>query len=122
MKKSKKTDDSSFPGAYGDFRTAYPATATAYDALASESRLAAGFDEKHAALLKLALAVGARLEGAVHSHTRRALAAGATPAEVRGVTLLAVTTCGFPQAMAALTWVEDVVGGPRKKDARKDRK
>lgn len=122
MKKTKKAADTSFPGAYGDFRSAYPATANAYDALDSESRLAAGFDVKNAALLKLALAVGARLEGAVHSHTRRALAAGATSAEVRGVTLLAVTTCGFPQAMAALTWVEDVVGGPKKKGGKKTRK
>jgi alkylhydroperoxidase/carboxymuconolactone decarboxylase family protein YurZ len=122
VKKTKKAADSSFPGAYARFRTAYPGTAKSYDALASESRLAAGFDDKNAALLKLALAVGARLEGAVHSHTRRAIAAGATAHEARGVALLAVTTCGFPQSMAALTWVEDVVGGPRKKAGKTRRK
>jgi alkylhydroperoxidase/carboxymuconolactone decarboxylase family protein YurZ len=122
VKKTEKAASSTFPGAYSRFRTAYPGAANAYDALASESRLAAGFDEKSAALLKLALAVGARLEGAVHSHTRRAVAAGATAAEARGVALLAITTCGFPQAMAALTWVEDVVGGPRKKTGKNTRK
>ena len=122
MKKTKKAAGSSFPGAYKHFRTAYPGVANAYDALASESRLAAAFDEKSSALLKLALAVGARLEGAVHSHTRRAIGAGATAAETRGVALLAITTCGFPQAMAALTWVEDVVGGPRKKAGKSIRK
>jgi alkylhydroperoxidase/carboxymuconolactone decarboxylase family protein YurZ len=117
VKKTKTA--STFPGAYADFLAAYPATAKAYDTLATESRLAAGFDEKNAALLKLALAIGARLEGAVHSHTRRALAAGATADEARGVALLAITTCGFPHAMAARTWVEDVVARPRKKAGKK---
>ena len=53
------------------------------------------------------MAIGARLEGAVHSHTRRALEAGATAEEIHHVVLLGVTTLGFPHTVAALTWVED---------------
>ena len=60
-------------------------------------------------LVKLGMAMGAGSEGAVHSHVRRALAAGATPAQVRHVAALAVPTLGFPTAVAAFTWIEDVL-------------
>jgi alkylhydroperoxidase/carboxymuconolactone decarboxylase family protein YurZ len=45
----------------------------------------------------------------VHSHAKRALAAGATPDEVRHALFLLVTTIGFPTVMAALSWVNDVL-------------
>jgi hypothetical protein len=57
----------------------------------------------------LAIAVGALREGAVHSHTRRALEAGCTPDELRHVGVLAITTIGFPSTMAAMSWVEDIL-------------
>jgi alkylhydroperoxidase/carboxymuconolactone decarboxylase family protein YurZ len=59
-------------------------------------------------LVKLALAVGALAEGAVHSHTRRALADGLAPEELKQVALLAIPTLGFPQGVKALTWIEDI--------------
>jgi alkylhydroperoxidase/carboxymuconolactone decarboxylase family protein YurZ len=95
-----------------------------YEALAVASREAAGFPEKQAELLKLALAMGSRLEGAVHSHARRALEAGATPAEVRGVALLGLTTLGLPHSMMGTSWVEDVLreAGPPEKGAGKKEK
>lgn len=61
-------------------------------------------------LVKLALAIGRGSEGAVHSHVRRALKEGASPDALRHVALLAIPTLGLPQAMAALAWIEDVVG------------
>lgn len=65
-------------------------------------------DDRTRRLVKLALALGARSEGAVHSHTRRALEEGLTAAEIKHVAFLAIPTLGFPQAMAALTWIEDI--------------
>jgi alkylhydroperoxidase/carboxymuconolactone decarboxylase family protein YurZ len=59
--------------------------------------------------IKLALAIGAGSEGAVHSHVRRALAAGIKPEAIRHVAYLAVPTLGFPRAVAALSWIEDVL-------------
>ncbi|MDE2228897.1 MAG: carboxymuconolactone decarboxylase family protein [Alphaproteobacteria bacterium] len=59
--------------------------------------------------VKLALAIGGGSEGAVHSHARRARAAGVAPEAIRHVAYLAVTTLGFPRAVAALTWIEDVL-------------
>jgi AhpD family alkylhydroperoxidase len=66
-------------------------------------------DAKTRELVKLGIAIGGRLEGAVRSHAHRAREAGATPQEIEHVVLLAVTTSGFPTAVAAYTWVEEVI-------------
>ncbi len=97
------------PGPFRKFVETYPECGMTYEALALASREAAGFPEKDAELVKLALAMGSRLEGAVHSHARRALEAGATVAQVRGVALLGLTTLGLPHTMMGTSWIEDVV-------------
>ncbi|MGD8563301.1 MAG: carboxymuconolactone decarboxylase family protein [Desulfarculaceae bacterium] len=66
-------------------------------------------DDKTAHLIQLAGAAAARLEGSVHSHTRRALNAGATPEEVRQAVVLLTSTLGFPTVSATLSWVEDIL-------------
>jgi AhpD family alkylhydroperoxidase len=68
-------------------------------------------DDKTRQLVKLALAIGMGHEGAVHAHTRRALAAGIHPAEIKHVVTLAVTTMGMPNTVAAFTWVNDILNG-----------
>jgi 4-carboxymuconolactone decarboxylase len=75
---------------------------------------------KNRELLKLAMAIGARLEGAVHSHTRRSLEAGATAEEIYHLVLLGVTTLGFPHTVAALTWVGDDLKNDRRTTKRKN--
>ncbi|MHB8799749.1 MAG: carboxymuconolactone decarboxylase family protein [Thermoanaerobaculia bacterium] len=113
------------PGPFRRFVEAYPECGMTYEALSAASREAAGFPEKDAELLKLALAMGSRLEGAVHSHARRALEAGATAAEVRGVALLGLTTLGLPHSMMGTSWIEDVLRDAEKaaaKAAKKPRK
>jgi alkylhydroperoxidase/carboxymuconolactone decarboxylase family protein YurZ len=66
--------------------------------------------EKNAQLIQLAAAAAIKSEGAVHSHTRRALEAGATTKEVYHAILLLSTTIGFPSVSAALSWANDVMG------------
>jgi 4-carboxymuconolactone decarboxylase len=100
------------PSFYTAFRDQHPAVAQAYEALGDAARQAGPLDAKQAALVKLALAAGARLEGGVHSHVRRALAAGVSPAELRHVALLGITTLGFPSAMAVRAMIEDELGKP----------
>ena len=46
----------------------------------------------------------------MHSHVHRALEVGATASEIRHVVTLTVPTLGFPNAAAAFTWIEDVLG------------
>jgi 4-carboxymuconolactone decarboxylase len=96
------------PGWYQTQRRRYPEVIDAYEALGEACRRAGPLDTRTAALVKLAIAAGSRLEGAVHSHVRRSLEAGATLDECRHVVLLSTTTVGFPAMMAALSWVEDV--------------
>jgi 4-carboxymuconolactone decarboxylase len=110
------------PGPFRKFVEAYPECGMTYEALATASREAAGFAAKEAELVKLALAVGSRLEGAVHSHARRALEAGASAAEVRGVALLGLTTLGFPHTMMGTSWIEDVLREAGKGEAKAAKK
>lgn len=99
----------SLPRSYEAFKRNYPQVWQAYDRLGSLSHRAGPLDEKTRELVKLAMAIGAKMEGAVHSHARKALEAGASRQEIRHVVLLGPTTLGFPSTVAALTWVEDVL-------------
>jgi alkylhydroperoxidase/carboxymuconolactone decarboxylase family protein YurZ len=60
--------------------------------------------------VQLAAAAAIRSEGAVHSHVRRALQAGARPEEIYHAIILLTSTIGFPNTSAALSWVYDVMG------------
>ena len=82
----------------------------AYNRLGEAAANAGPLDAKTERLVKLALAVGAGLQGAVHSHVRRGLTAGLTGEELEHVALLAITTVGWPSAMAALSWIQDETG------------
>ena len=97
------------PSFYSAFREAHPEVVRAYEALGDATRAAGPLPARQAELVKLALAAGARLEGAVHSHARRALEQGASPEELRHLSLLAITTLGFPAAMATRALIEDVL-------------
>lgn len=100
---------SRLPKKYRQFFEDYPEVGKAYEAYGAAVGQAGPLDEKTRALVKLAISVGARLEGGAKSHAHKALQAGATPDEVRHVAVLAAPTIGFPSMMAALTAVTDVV-------------
>ena len=97
------------PEIYTTFRDAYPDVASRQDDLAAAVAESGPLSERELRLVKLAVAVGALAEGSVRSNTRRALSAGVSVEEVRQVALCAITTRGFPAAVAALGWVSDVV-------------
>lgn len=113
------------PGRYEDFRAEFPEISRAYEEIGGLVAEAGPLSEKTAQLVKLGMAVAAGLEGAVHSHVRRALGAGASREEVRHVGLLALTTVGFPRMIAGLTWIDDVAKGGlggRRRDGSKVKK
>lgn len=87
----------------------YKAVWHAYEGFGKACSEAGPIEARTARLLKIALAAGAGSEGAVHSHVRRALEEGISPDEIRHIALLAMPTLGFPQAVAALTWFEDIL-------------
>jgi AhpD family alkylhydroperoxidase len=93
------------PSAFRDFQAEQPDVHKAYEALSAAAQRAGPLDERTRQLVKLAIAVGSRLEGAVRSHARRATEAGVSPEELDHVVMLSVTTIGLPSMMAARTWV-----------------
>jgi alkylhydroperoxidase/carboxymuconolactone decarboxylase family protein YurZ len=97
------------PDIYVSFRERFPQVAQAQDRLATEVDAAGPLDERTSRLVKLGIAVGSLSEGAVRSNVRKALAAGATAEEVQHVVLLSLTTRGFPAAVAAWVWVQEVL-------------
>ena len=99
------------PGRYSEFRKEFPAITRAYDEISSLTASAGPLNEKMVQLVRLGMAIGSGQEGAVHSHARRALEAGASYDEVRHVGLLALTTLGFPRMMTGLAWIDDMLKG-----------
>ena len=98
------------PDIYTRFRRDYPTVAAAQDSLAEAVSDIGGLDERTLRLATLGIAIGALAEGSVRSNARRALAAGASSDDIRQVALCAITTRGFPAAIAALGWIDEVIG------------
>ena len=106
------SDHKELPPAARRIAQSQPAVWAAYEALGRACGDAGPLDEATRRLVKLALAIGAGLEGAVHSHVRRGLAEGLTPEQLRHVALLAIPTLGFAAASRAVTWIEDFTDPP----------
>lgn len=100
---------SRLPKRFVQFRKSHPRLADACEQVGLAVQGAGPLDKPTRELVQLGIAIGARSEGGVHSHTRRALEVGVTPEAIRHATLLALMPLGFPQMMAALSWVEDVL-------------
>ena len=98
-----------FPEWYLAVRKKHKKSMDAIERLGKAVREEGPLDEKTAHLIQLAAAAAIRSEGAVHSHTRRAIEAGATRDEIYHALLLLTSTIGFPIVSAALSWVEGVV-------------
>ena len=97
------------PSGAGRFAAQFPDLWSAYQALGAAAAESGPIDARGRRLVKLAMAIGAASEGAVHSHARQALEEGISASELQQVCNLAITTLGFPTAMAALSWVNDII-------------
>ncbi|HYB97796.1 MAG TPA: carboxymuconolactone decarboxylase family protein [Candidatus Limnocylindrales bacterium] len=96
------------PRTYSSFVRHFPKLGEAWDMM-RKAEEAGPYDEQTLRLLKLAVAVGAGREGAVHSCVRKARAAGCTPEAIRHVVALAASTIGLPSAVAVYSWIEDLI-------------
>jgi len=97
------------PKRFEKFQKEFPEVSNAYELLGKSVHNAGPLDEKTRALIKLAISTGARLEGAVHSHTKKALDTGCSKEEIKQTIILALPTIGLPSTMAAMSWVEDIL-------------
>lgn len=96
------------PGAAGNLAEQHPEIWDAYAALGAATAECGPLTDREKRLVKLALAIGAGSEGAVHSHTRRAKSEGLPDDAVMQVAMMAIGPLGFPRAVAAKTWIEDI--------------
>jgi AhpD family alkylhydroperoxidase len=97
------------PKRYQKFLDQYPKAAEAYNQMNEAVHASGPLDDKTRALIKLAISTGAKMEGAVHSHARKALKAGCTAEEITHTVMMALPTLGLPSTMAAWSWVDDVL-------------
>ncbi len=97
------------PKIYETFSGKFPGVFKDYKQLGQTCRAAGPLDQKCQDLIKLGIAIGANSRGAVMSHTRKALDSGASAEEIAHAVLLSLTTTGFPNMIAALGWVDEVL-------------
>ncbi|UCG05914.1 MAG: carboxymuconolactone decarboxylase family protein [Desulfobacterales bacterium] len=97
------------PKIYETFSSKFPGVFKDYKQLGQTCRAAGPLDQKCQDLIKLGIAIGANSRGAVMSHTRKALDSGASAEEIAHAVLLSLTTTGFPNMIAALGWVDEVL-------------
>ena len=97
------------PKIYEIFADTYPDLMNKYQELGKACRNAGPLEEKYQDLIKLGIAIGANSKGAVMSSVRKALASGASDAEIGQTVLLSLTTTGFPNMIAAMGWVMEVI-------------
>lgn len=95
------------PKAVNQFRKRHPKVWKAFNELGERCHEAGPLDEKSRRLVKLAMSIGAGLEGATHSALRSARKAGVTADEIDHVAVLAISTLGLPAATRAMTWISD---------------
>ncbi len=97
------------PKQYTTMQKKYKGLIQAVAKLGKAAKSAGPLNKKTSELVQIAAAAAVRSEGAVHSHTRRALAAGAKPDEIRHAIVLLTSTIGFPAISAALSWANDML-------------
>ncbi len=97
------------PKHYQKIQEMYPDLVGAAEALGKAAQEAGPLGEKEMQLVQLGASVALRSEGAVRSHARRAMQAGATAQEVRHAVIVLTSTIGFPTVAAALDWLEKVL-------------
>jgi alkylhydroperoxidase/carboxymuconolactone decarboxylase family protein YurZ len=100
------------PETYQAFVKRYPRLGQAWEAIA-EAGEDGPLDAKTTRLVKLAVAIGALRQGAVHANVRKARAMGIARGEIEQVIALAAGTLGLPATVAVYSWVEEVLAEAR---------
>ena len=97
------------PNHYESLKSRFPGVMEALEKLGGSVRAEGPLDLKTGHLIQLAAAAASQSEGGVHSHTRRALEAGASPEEIYHTLILLVSPVGFPRVAAAISWADDII-------------
>ena len=106
--------ESALPGFLQQVIKKYPDVWKGYQGLGTAISSLDGLDVRTQELVRLGIAIGAGHEGAVHSYTKRCREAGIKDAEIYHAAFLSVNAIGWSAAMAALSWIDDVIGEIKK--------
>ena len=98
-----------FPPWYRLLRSNYGKFMESLEQLGEAARAGRPPGRETSQLIQLAAAAAVRSEGSVHSHVRRARAAGATPEEIYHALILLTSTIGFPTMSVASSWAYDIL-------------
>jgi alkylhydroperoxidase/carboxymuconolactone decarboxylase family protein YurZ len=105
----RRTIGGYLPKVFERFGSDHPAVIEAYRDLVERLHEAGLLSARERRLAKLGIAIGRESEGGVRSHARKALAEGIEREAIRQVALLAISTGGYPAAMAAYGWINEVL-------------
>ena len=97
------------PSHYTKTKEQHPEYISSIESLSKALKNAGPLDESLAQFLKLAASIAIKSEGATHSHTRQLVELGFSPEEIRHAVILLSNTIGFPNVMAGLSWVNDIL-------------
>jgi alkylhydroperoxidase/carboxymuconolactone decarboxylase family protein YurZ len=112
MKEPESSQAVEPPVPFRRFAERHPEVAEAHRQLGEAVRAAGPLSAREVALVKLAISIGARLEGSTHAHARKARAQGIESAALEQVALLSCPTIGLPAMMMALGWLHDTSAEP----------
>ncbi|MFW6297864.1 MAG: carboxymuconolactone decarboxylase family protein [Desulfosalsimonas sp.] len=96
------------PKNYQAMESEHPELMKAVSELGRATRAEGPLEAKTVELIQMAAAAALRLEGAVHSHARRALKEGASRDEIHHALVVLTSTMGFPSVAAAMSWARDI--------------
>lgn len=94
------------PATHDAFVARYPRLREAWEQI-HQAGEEGPLDAKTIRLLRLATAIGAMREGAVHASTRKALAEGISVQEIEQVVAIAAGALSLPATVAVYSWVRD---------------
>ncbi len=97
-----------YPKNYMALQKMFPDLIKSFENAGSAAKKSGPLNAKNCHLIQLAACAALRSEGGVHSHTRRAIKAGATKKEIFHTIALLINTIGFPSAAATFAWVNDI--------------
>ncbi|MEW6010928.1 MAG: carboxymuconolactone decarboxylase family protein [Euryarchaeota archaeon] len=98
-----------YPDHHVSIRSRYPEYSSILSDLGKVVRKSGPIDHKHSHLIQLSASAAIKSEGAVHSHVKRAINAGATPEEIYHTIMLVTSIIGFPSVAAAISWADDIL-------------
>lgn len=100
---------STMPNNYNWLKSQFEDVLAAHQNFGKALNEAGPLDRKTAHLIKLAGAAASHSQGGVNSHSKQAMAAGATKEEIYHALILLSSTIGFPSAAAAVSWAKETL-------------